>query len=156
MDRAALLERYRGMYAGENNTGFGPLDLIHKFGSPLTALLYSELFCPEFIECEGMVFLAAQVEDDSDRKRVVEVLNKHGGNRSLAERSLNVVEIPALFGKRAEETSDEEDMVLAERVAVMWRARLAQQFPSRRFEVAVLAPTADGDELSVSFYEVRA
>jgi hypothetical protein len=154
MDHAKLLRRLRGLFPDEDNKGFNAFDLIYKFGSPLTALLYSELFWPEFVEVEGMVFLASEVEDDDDRERVTVALARYGGNEQRVERSFNYVEIPSLFGHRVEESSELEDRLLTERIAAMWRFRLAERFPSRIFEVTIVEPDDSDDEVGIRFFQV--
>ncbi|MCP3995500.1 MAG: hypothetical protein GY722_10605 [bacterium] len=152
MDRATLLKRLLGLFPGEDNTGFNAFDLIHKFGSPLTALLYSELFWPEFVEFEDMVFLASDVEDDHDRDRIMAALEHYDGDKQKTEGSFNYVEVPLLFGNRIGESSDIEDRLLTARIAAMWRARLAEQFPGRIFKVAIAEP-GDSGEVGIRFFQ---
>jgi len=154
MNRDILFSRLRGQFPGDN-TGFNPFDLIHKFGSPLIALLYSELFWPEFVELEGMVFLASDVEDEADRARIRDVLTRCAGDKQKVEMSFNCIEVPSLFGPRAEESSDSEDRLLAERIAASWRARLSEQFPDRSFCVTIVEPNSSTDEIAVLFYDTR-
>ncbi len=154
MDRATLLNRLLELFPGEDNTGFNAFDLIYKFGSPLTALLYSELFWPEFIEVEGMVFLASDVEDKSDQKRIISALVRYGGDKQRVEKSFNNVEVPWLFGRQAAESSDLEYRLLTGRIAAMWRARLAERFPDRAFEVTIVEPGDSDDEVGIRFFQV--
>ena len=115
MKRHQLVDRLRASFPGEDNHGFNAFDLLHKFGRPLSALLYTELFWPEFREFEGMVFLADSVEDVGDEARVREALDTYR-DRTQVEKSFNFVEVPSLFGRSAGETSDEEDELLASRL----------------------------------------
>ena len=154
MEPADLLRRLRALFPGEDNTGFHALDLIHKFGSPLTPLLYAELFWPELVEIQGMVFLATVVEDEDDHARVMNALSHHGGDRNRVEQAFNCIEVPSLFGGRAEESNHEEDLLLARKLAAMWRARLADCYPDRVFEVSVDVPADELDEVAVRFYQV--
>ena len=112
MDRDRLVERLRGAFPGNENEGLNPLDILHKFGQPLTALLYSELFWPEFREVEGMVFLADSVEDEDDAARAKETL-KRLGDRQQVEKSFNFVEVPLVFGRAAGETTEDENKRVA-------------------------------------------
>lgn len=153
MKREDLLERLRANFPGEDNANFNALDLIHKFGTPLTALLYSELFWPEFREVQGMVFLADNIEDHEDEAKVKALLDKCG-DPSEVEQAFNFVEVPLLFGGAAGEGTDEDAALLAERLREMWSARLKVCFPRRTFWVEVL-PLDEGTEVAVRFFEDR-
>jgi len=152
VSNSKLLKRLRDMFPGDN-TGFNTFDLIHKFGSPLSALLYSELFWPEFVEYKGMIFLASEVEDTAGRNRVDGALATYGGDRGQVEESFNFVEVPPLFGARSGETTDLEDQLLANKLASMWCARLLQVFPDRKFVVTVTEQGDTGEEIGVLFYQ---
>lgn len=151
MKRNKLLRRLREAFPGEDNEGFGPFDLVHKFGRPQLALLYSELFWPEFRRIEGMTFLASAVEDDADVGRVREALARLNDPQKV-ERSFNFVEVPSLFGGAKGESTDEEDILLAERLRDMWDARLSSLFPQSEFEVRVIEASDEGEEVGVMFY----
>ncbi len=151
-DRHRLRNRLLSLFPDEDNTGFTPLDLVHKFGSPLMALLYSELFWPHFREVEGMVFLADRIEDSEDEAEVAATLDKLG-SRTEVEKRFNFVAVPELFGRMARQSTDEEDEWLATRLQEMWSARLGQCYPSRCFEVRVAPATEDGDEIGILFFE---
>lgn len=155
IERAEFVERLRGMFPDEDTTGFNPFDLLYRFGSPLTALLYSELFWPQFVEFSGMVFLESDVEDDADRERIMVALARHAGDTQHVEKIFNYVEVPSLFGRRAEESTNQEDRLLAERMAVMWRARLAELYPDKSFEIQIVEPPhGSDDELGFCFYQL--
>lgn len=155
IDREALISRLRGLFSDEDTTSFNPLDLIYRFGSPLTALLNSELFWPQFVVFEEMVFLEGELENDDDQGRIRVTLARYGGNKEWVEKSFNFIEIPSLFGRKAEESTDSEDQLLAERMVAMWRARLADQFPDRTFEVTIVERGESDDEVGFLFYQVR-
>lgn len=151
MHRSTLLSRLRAAFPGEDNTGFNALDLIHKFGGPLIALMYSELFWPEFREFQGMVLLADVVEDDEDEARVDALLRQHG-DRTEVEKAFNLVEVPLLFGEAAGEATEEEADFLAERLREMWTARLKLCFPQREFHIEV-CPRNEGTEISLRLFQ---
>jgi len=143
------------LWPEQDPTGFNFFDFLHAQGSPRIAIFYSRLFWPDFVEFEGMVFLESSLEDKRDTQRVREALENYCGDKSKTERSFNVIEIPALFGKRSTETTKDEDQLLASQICTMWKARLADLFADRIFEVEVQPPTVRGDEIAVCFYQRR-
>jgi hypothetical protein len=150
-----LLSVLKQKYKNQDSTGFNYFDFLHAEGSPFNALFYSQLFWPEFIEIDGMVFLRETIEDNSDKKRLYEALDLYEGDKIKTEQSFNLVEIPSLFGKNSTETTEEEDMYLADRLAEMWRCKLAADFTDREFVVKVLSPEETGGELALIFYRAR-
>ena len=60
-----------------------------------------------------------------------------------------------MFGKKIGDTSDEEDLVLAEKLAEMWRYRLKVVYPERKFMVETLSPEETRDVVGVIFYTDR-
>ena len=154
MTDEVLLERLRELYANRDTTNFGVMDLLHAVGSPLEALMYARLFWPEFVEMEGMVFLKETVEDEDDRQRFWEAYETHRRDRRRTEESLNLIEVTRLFGARGNESSPAEDRCLADRLATMWRARLATIYPDRSFVVDVVqVDPSDPDEIGIVFYQ---
>ena len=101
------------------------LDFVAAFGSPLQALMYSGLFWPELVEIGGMVFLKESLEYEDDRRRLAEALAHYGGDLTQTEQAFNLVEVPSgLFtGYEArKQTTEEEDLWLAQRLAQVWYA----------------------------------
>ena len=138
----------------KDTSGFNFFDFLHIQGSPLDALFYSRLFWPKFIEINGMVFLKETVEDD-DKGRLYETLQYYNGDKTETEKSYNLIEVPSLFGKNLDETSDDEDFILANRLAEMWYQRLQTVFPDRNFTVKILSAEETGGEVGVIFYTER-
>lgn len=103
-----------------------------------------------------MIFLKESTEDVDDRTRINETLRTYGGDRTKAEQSFNLIEVPALFGKHSGDTTDEEDFALAERLAQMWRLRLEMVYPNRKVIVSVLSSAETGGEIGIVFYTERA
>jgi hypothetical protein len=99
----------REKYKEHDTHGFNFFDLLHLVGSPLDALLYAQLFWPDFIEIDGMVFLKQMIEDEDDKARLSQALKRFNGDKTQVEKSFNLVEIPYLFGKRLMESTDDED-----------------------------------------------
>lgn len=141
-----------GYFEGKDTHGFNPLDYIHAFGSPIAALLYSRLFWPGFVELDGMIFLNSTVENEDDVARVRNTLRQYGGDKRKTEMAFNLIEVPALFGGRSGETTDAQDVWLAETLAEMWKSRLHSMFPDKRFQVSIVHPEESGAELSVLFH----
>ena len=150
-----LLLVFQRKYKDHDSTGFNYFDFLHAQGSPFNALFYSQLFWPEFVEIEGMVFLQGTIENIEARKRLNEALHRYKGDKTKTEQAFNLVEIPSLFGKNMSETTDEEDAFLAERLTEMWRCRLAAVFPDREFLVKSLSEKETGGEIAVMFHTIR-
>ena len=151
MDDRAIIERLKDKYKDKNTEGFTILDFISACGSPVEAIAYSKLFWPDFVKFHNMVFLSDTLETAADRDRVIEGFQKYGLDRRTTEEAFNVLEIPNFFARHGGESTDEEDIYLAERIAEMWRHRLAQQFPHRQFVVQVV--DAEDVEIGVTFYQ---
>lgn len=151
-----LLGKLREIYSAPDidPSSFDVRDMIYAFGSPLTAIMYSRLFWPEFVEIDGMVFMEGTIEDEGDRRQLTLAFERCGKDRSLTERSFNLVEVPAhLFGRNAGETTEAEDFWFAQRLRDMWDARLKTLYPERRFVVEVLTPETTGGEVGIIFYQ---
>jgi len=158
MKEEELLEKLREVYSTTDidSSSFDLRDMIYAFGSPLEALMYSGLFWPELVEIDGMVFLKGTIEDEEDRRRLKEVFEQHNGDIAKTEEDFNLVEVPSdFFGRGAGKTTEEEDHLLAERLAEMWRARLNLLYPGREFVVEVLKPEETGGEVGIVFFQGR-
>jgi hypothetical protein len=146
-----LLQHLKERHQDSDTSGFKILDFASAFGNALYALVYSKLFWPDFIEFEGMIFHSSRMEDDEYRTRVREALLK-GESRLEVERSFNSFDIPSdFFASGYATTTPEEDIWLARQLAEMWRLRLTEAFPERRFTVEV-EESAD-EEPTVRFWQ---
>jgi hypothetical protein len=144
----------------EQNPTTGKLDRKLRYrgtGKPHSALLYSTIFFPEFIEVDGSILLKNNVPD-------VETRFRSGGaesNLSLAESeaSFNSVEVGYIFSTRPISSFDTDTSALEQKLAKIiadaWRCRLKDLYPSRIFSVSVLTPEQSGSVYSVEFYELR-
>lgn len=156
MDNKNSLEHFREVRCkGQDTSGFNFFDLLHSNGSPLDALFYSSLFFPEFVEIDGMVFLKDTIEDEEDKFRLNKALKYYEGDKTKTEQSFNLIEVPCLFGKNMGETTDDEDKILAERLAKMWQSKLCVIFSDRNFTVEVISAENTGGEVGVIFYTER-
>ena len=95
------------------------------------------------------------IEDDDDRARLDRALEYYDGDKTRTEQSFNLAEIPYLFGKNISETNLEEDLMLTERLAEMWRYRLQMIYPERKFIVQILSAEDTGDAIGIIFYTER-
>lgn len=127
-------------------------DVVHMFGEARHVLLSLQLVCPRVVEYRGCVFLRQftfledQIDEAFDDGDVTDE------RRSEVELSFNFVEVPHLFGGREGRFDlDEEDKVLAERLADAWRAWLPAQCPSRTFQVDVEPPEVTGSSYGIRF-----
>jgi hypothetical protein len=131
-----------------------PRDIINQFGDMVSALLYSTIFFPEFVEVSGSVFLkdrapGADESLESDHLTIAEV-----------EASYNSIEVVYLFTNRnillnEADYSEAAEIKLAGIIADAWADRLKRLYPSRVFKVSVLTPEESGSDYSVEFYEIR-
>ncbi|MCP4268814.1 MAG: hypothetical protein GY777_25080 [Candidatus Brocadiaceae bacterium] len=147
-------ERYRFLFKEKDTQKFNSMDFIHRFTSPILAILFSELFWPDFVEIDNMVFLENTFEDGSDLKRFNDAVKKYEGDRKKTEISFNTIEIPSLFGAHMGDTTDDEDLILARTIKSMWKARLADKFPNKKFLVEVIDSEKTGGEIAVIFHQV--
>jgi hypothetical protein len=126
-----------------------PVGWLWFAGIPGQAVAYAELFWPEFVEYEGCVLLAAP-----DPANFREWMASTKGDRRAVEAVLNHQHVTDLFGERGAAMSREQVVHLGRRLRDMWAAKLAQDFPGRRFVVSF---PEDGREslqdYEVSFYQ---
>lgn len=146
---AALLRIASRVWPDEDFHSFSAFDLLHAKGSPFIALMYSQLFWPEFIEFHGMVFLPWVLEDDEDRARVLAKLRQ--ADETTVQKEFNFVEVSGLFGAGKAHTTAEEDRLLADYLAAMWRAKLAAEPALKDARVEVTEPD-DANETGLTIY----
>jgi len=149
---ATLLRIASRVWPKEDFHGFSGHDLLHAKGSPFFALMYSQIFWPEFIEFDGMVFLPWVIEDDDDRSRVSAKLQET--DRTAVEKAFNFVEVSSLFGAGKSHTTAEEDRLLADYLASMWRAKLAADTALDDARVEVTEPDV-ANEAGLTVYRFR-
>lgn len=126
-------------------------DMLHQAGKAREALLYSLLFVPELYIVDDSVL---RVNGSSEAgKRFVEAKAKGRMSLDRLEASFNIVEVPFLFIDR--EFDDDEERLLAEKIAEAWRRALAAFCPDRRFVVNVVPAEENGGNVAVEFFESR-
>lgn len=154
MQETDLIKRLAVLFSEHDTTNFNVLDYVYAVGSPLQALMYLKLFWPEFVEIEEMIFLKDNIENEENRRSVLEYFNEHNRDRLSTEQAFNLLEIPSdIFGKNMGETTDEEDQYLAVKLVEMWQYRLHLVYPSRSFKVELLAAEETGGEIGILFYQ---
>lgn len=151
-----LIDELRRKHTSHDTTNFGVSDFLSAFGSPVNAVMYLRLFWPEFVCFEGMVFRQDVLEDDEDRHRALEALDRYGGDKTMTEQSFNLVDIPCgVFSRHAHESSDDIDEYLVGKLVELWTHRLAVWSPERKFIVEAVPPEENDGERGVVFYTNR-
>ena len=149
-----LIRHLRGSHQGANTQSFDLSDFAFAFGSPLDALMYAKMCWPNFVEFSGMIFHSDVFNSDDDRERAERMLTQVN-SRTEVEKSFNQFEVPSsFFGKHAGDSSDTEDLYLAELIREMWQARVTMLFPKRN--VKVICTAAEGEEPSLSVFQGEA
>lgn len=152
----ALLEELKKKHAGHDTRNlYYVWDFLAAFGSPVDAIMYLDLFWPNFVSFEGMVFREETLEDDEDRQRVRDALHRYGGNRTMTEEAFNLVEVPSDVFSNVGESSDETDEYIAGKLVELWSHGLAAAFPDDEFVVKRLSANETGGETGVIFHMLR-
>ena len=147
----SLLDILRRRLPEQDTSGFTLADFAYAAGSPVDALLYSRLFWPELAEVDGAILLRDGVEDEDDLARVRASVRERGPVET--ERRFNLRELSDLFGNGLAEIDDDHAEVLLARLAEMWRGRLHERFPERRFTVEVLTADETGGDIGICFHQ---
>lgn len=139
MTSEELVAELKRLHAGQNTKNFNAYDFISAFGSPVEAVMYSKLFWPDFIEVNGMIIRSDVIDDESDRRRIIEELKLCNDDARQVEYSYNRLDIPyGIFAtRRAYECSEIILKEMLKTLVEMWRSRLSQLFQDRRFNVAI-------------------
>jgi hypothetical protein len=126
-----------------------PVGWLWFAGTAGQAVAYAELFWSAFVEYEGCVLLA---EPDSAKFR--DWMASTGGDRRAVEAALNHRHVTDLFGGRGAEMSREQVVYLGRRLRDMWAAKLARDFPGRRFVDSFPEDECESlQDYEVSFYQ---
>jgi len=135
-----LVDHLKEFHAKADTSNFNVLDFVSAFGIHWKGFAYSYLFWPDFVEFEGMICHQGCIENDDDRSQIRAARSQFSSSKEL-EQSFNQFVIPdSFFNSGISTTTDEEDLFLAERIAEMLRARLAQLFPNKNCVVEVQLP----------------
>jgi len=113
-----------------NGRGIDLEDWIQCEGSFPDAIGYSSIFWPRIVEHNGYVLLCPFGESalaDFEKQSI--------GNRAAVEATMNHRHMELLFQNEVCNRSEERMHYLGETLAQIYRAKLAQQFPEKRFTV---------------------
>lgn len=131
-----------------NGQSFSKLDYIH--GIIKTALLSSDLyfafldlFWPEFIEHEGMIFIKDWF---TERKNVIADKKM---TTSEKEYWVNLLSIDGLFDT---ELDDIKMTLLSNKIGEAWEAKLKKEYPRRIFKVHIINSE---DDVAVTFQQIE-
>ena len=135
----------------EGRVPHDPDDMVFEKGKAGEALLYSLLFVPELsIVADSVLLTNGSTEIEG---RFLEAKGRTPMPLDRLEVSFNRVEIPFLFA--AEDFADNEEQLLAERIAEAWRRALAAFCPDRRMVVDIVRAEDNAGNIAVEFFERR-
>ena len=146
-----LLKKYFG-FQGHDSSQAAAWDFVGMHGNVRQGLLYATLFVPEFVEADGSVFIESKLIGTADEMKDPVAKAEKEGTRAVLEDAANTVDLCTLFADHAG-TEEEVDLMM-EFMAEAWRARLAYQFPGRRFHVWIESWEEAGTPV-LRFYELR-
>lgn len=129
-------------------SGINVADWIGCVGSVEHAIGYGELFWPDFIELDGCVFFAG-VNEESYRG----FMTQTGGDRRAVQAVLNHRHVLDLFA--GADPTREQVVYLGRLLREIWSAKLAHDFPDRRFVVSFPEEGCEGLlDYEVTFFQV--
>lgn len=125
-----------------------PSGYFTELGDAAQALMYSWLFWPRLLEAHGAVFVALW---DTDETEIPARLSRAVGDDQPdwpdtswqeAVDSFNYFEVPYLFrhDRGSPELQEEVWRALGAVLVRTWTARLASEYPERRFAVSLVEP----------------
>ena len=116
------------------------------------AIGYSTIFWPQFVEFEGYVFREGfSVEG----LRGFEHSRSCGNTRQCVEATMNHLHLDGIQHWGCEDISKERLIYLGRILAEIYRAKLAWQFPEKRFEVVFDdSPENELTDYQITFYQV--
>lgn len=127
-----------------------PLGWLYHTGSVGHAIAYADLFWPAFVEHDGCVLLAERLDQANFRDWMASTK----GDRRAVEAVLNHTHITDLFGDGGTQPTREQVMYLGRLLREMWAAKLARDFPDRRFVVSFPEDECESlQDYEVSFYQ---
>jgi hypothetical protein len=119
-----------------------------------SAIGFSELFWPPFIEYDSMVFRGDSPVSPDARKNIANWTASAKGERWKVEQMLNHEHLIDLFSERYRQGQSDKIIYLARVVREMWEAKLKLDFPNRSFVVDLhVPPTDDIAEWQITFYQ---
>jgi len=126
-------------------------DMIFEKGQAQAALLYSLLFVPELTMVDNSVLLTNGSSDIATR--FLDAKTKSGMPLDRLEASFNLIEIPFLFANG--DFQDDEERLLAEKIAEALQRAVAAFCPDRHFIVNIVPAEENAGNIAVEFFESR-
>jgi hypothetical protein len=108
-----------------------PLGWLYHAGSVGQAIAYADLFWPRFVEHDRCVLLADRLDSATFQRWMAST----NGDRRAVEAVLNHTHVADLFRPDGIEPTREQVVHLGRVLRDMWAAKLARDFPGRRFVV---------------------
>lgn len=133
-----------------NGKGIDVRSWIGCVGNYQTAIGYSTMFWPEFVEIEGCVVRAGIPEEN-----VRQWLMQCNGNPNCAEAAINHVHLNDLFHIGCEDISPERVAYLGRVLKEIFECKLKRDFPDKAFVVALNEPDdkTDVENYILTFYQ---
>jgi hypothetical protein len=137
--------------AWNNGTGIELEEWVGCSGNFSLAVGYSTVFWPEFVEYDGYI-LRKGFSESSLRAFEAE----DGADRRSVELVLNHFHIADLQHNGCDDISKDKNVVLGRILVEIYRAKLAWQFPTRKFDVELFVPKDDNDlgQYQLLFYQL--
>lgn len=144
-----------GKWKEKNAPTFSLLDYIYgtmetKAVSPDIYVAFAQMYWPDFVEIDGLVFLAANY----DAKYLSE-LKDQGVARNRIEYWMNLVCLDGIIEMPSVEKPDEfigHTQYVASKLKEMWTAKVQQFSNDRTFQVAIVEDIDAGD-LCITLYQ---
>ncbi len=130
--------------AWDHGKGVDPLSYLYTIAKSDAAVVYSSLFWPTFVVFDGYV-----IRDDVSVQLVRDWKKGSAATRQQVEAAVNYLGIGDLFmNEEPSELLEQRIAFLGQAVAEIYKAKLARDFPERRFIVSVID---EEDEYAVTF-----
>lgn len=124
-------------------------------GNMELAIGFGELFWPDYLEVNGCIFRASDV-DEQDAEWYERTLRSLDGDETRLEKLRNHLHIWDLFPRDATEPPPTriQCLYLARLLREMWEAKLRREFPDRDIQVIVNDQDEEGD-FQITFFQNR-
>ena len=118
----------------------------------------SALFWPRFEEYDGMIFacLDGKTLTVERRDEIEGWLRICEGKRARVERNMNWQEVWNLLEDAGYDCAREQLVFIGERLVEMWLAKLARDYPARRFDAFVMDEGDGGrEDVQICFWQAN-
>ncbi len=122
-------------------------DWITSIGRYDHFLAYVELVWPSLIVLDGCIF----IESLFDRERY-KSLTKTCKNQTEVQKFMNYIDLSQIFTQADENVSDELLLYLGHSLQKAWEAKMKQEFPNRKFTVALENHLNDSSDCELNLY----